>query len=190
MTELDDLKTRLRTVRLDSYVKLAGGFPIPLAGMLYWVWLAVLGARADLATWVNLAAWTSGLIFPLALILARLFRNDFMKEKGAVDSVLVPTFISMLLFWPMLFAAASTGPEATPLILAIGMSLHWPVIGWSYGRAALFSAHAVLRAVATTYLWYAFPSDRLTLIPIAVAAAYGLTIVAILIDVALLKRAR
>jgi len=127
-----ELKTLLLERRQASYVRLKGGFPIPLAGAVYWLALGIAGYGLDLASWSQLAFYGSGAIFPLALIFAKIFKNNFMKDKGIVDSVLIPTFIGMLLFWPIMIAAVKTEPQLVPLILAIGMSIHWPVIGWSY----------------------------------------------------------
>lgn len=185
---LETLREALRQDRLDGYVKLRGGYPIPLAGMTYWLVLGALGYRLELPDWSLIAFIGSGIIFPLALLFAKLFRNDFMKEKHAADSVLLPAFISMLLFWTMIAAAAQEGPALIPLILAIGMSLHWPVIGWAYGRTAIYSAHAIVRAAAVLGIWLAFPEHRLTWLPFAVAATYALTVVAILIDSGRIKK--
>ena len=111
-----------------------------------------------------------------------------MKDKSAVGDVLLPTFVSMLLFWAIMFMAVkTTAPELTVPILAIGMSLHWPVIGWSYGRTALFTAHALIRAVVVSSIWFTLPEHILTAIPFAVAVIYALTVIAIYIDVALTK---
>ena len=74
------------------------------------------------------------------------------------------------------------------LILAVGMSIHWPVIGWSYGRTALYSAHAISRAVIPTALWLLFPDERLTWLPLSVSAIYLVTVVVILIDSASVRR--
>ena len=144
---IDDLKAAVRADRLASYQRLKGGFPIPLAGAAYWAVLAYVGSTRDAKIWWTVAMWGSGLIFPVALLLSRAFRIDFMRDRTSVSDVLLPTFVSMLLFWPMLAGAIWTAPTLAPLILAIGMSLHWPVIGWSYGRTGLFTAHAVFRAV-------------------------------------------
>ena len=177
-----DLKAEMLRRRRANYVRLNGGFPIPLAGALYWLTLGIAGYVLDLSSWSQLAFFATGAIFPLALLLAKLFKNNFMKDKGIVDSVLIPTFIGMLLFWPIMIAAVKTEPQLIPLILAIGMSIHWPVIGWSYGRAAMFSAHSILRAIIVLYLWFAFPEARLTWLPFSVGIIYFLTVLAILID--------
>jgi predicted membrane protein len=87
----------------------------------------------------------------------------------------------MLLFWPVAIAAFWSYPPLVPLVLAIGLSLHWPVIGWYYARAGIYITHAVIRAIACVILWNWWPSTRFTLLPFTVAAAYLLTAVAILI---------
>lgn len=179
---IDALREALLRDRLSSYVRLKGGFPIPLAGAVYWGVLGTVGFSADLGTWSMIAFLGSGSIFPMALLFARLFRNDFMKDRTASGDVLIPTFISMLLFWPMIIAAAQEGPQLIPLILAIGLSLHWPVIGWSYGRTALYTAHAAARAAVALGIWLVLPDARLTLLPLSVAVVYLVTVVAIFVD--------
>jgi hypothetical protein len=179
---MSDLAAAVRADRLASYVRLRGGFPIPLAGAAYWAVLAYVGWTHDFKAWLVVAIWGSGMIFPLALLLARLFKVNFMGDRTSVSSVLLPTFISMFLFWPMLIAAVLTAPTLAPLILAIGMSLHWPVIGWSYGRTGLYTAHAGVRALTVFAIWVALPEARLTFLPLSVAPIYLATVAAILID--------
>lgn len=177
-----DLKAELLRQRLEGYAALSGGYPVPLAGAVYWAGLCAAGLVLDLYNWSLLAFICSGLIFPLGVILSKVLRKDFMKAKGPVDGVLAPTFISMLLFWPGCIAAFYTAPDLVPLILAIGMAGHWPVIGWSYGRPALFTAHALVRAVVVTALWVGAPDQRLVYIPAAVCAIYLITVVALIVD--------
>jgi hypothetical protein len=121
------------------------------------------------------------LLFPLAILFGRLFRVNFMGDKTAVSEVIFPAMGSMLLFWPMAIAAFWVYPELVPLILAVGMSIMWPVVGWSYGRTALFTSHAVVRAVVCFVLWTWWPSTRFTVLPLAVSAIYLVTVVALLV---------
>lgn len=189
-TETDDydaFAADLRRYRLAAYIRLAGGYPVPLAGALYWTALGIAGHFLNLETWMSAAAFGSGAIFPLAILLAAITGNNFMRDRNPLSSALFPAFAGMLLFWPMVFATAKVGLEATPLIIAIGLSSHWPVIGWTYARTALFTAHSVLRAIAVTYIWFALPDQRITLLPFAVAAVYLLTVLAIAIDVSILR---
>lgn len=178
---MEELRAAVRRDQLASFVRLKGGFPVPLAGAIYWAALGVAGYRLGVDDWILVAFIFSGAIFPLALLLAKLFRCDFMKDKTATDDVLGPTFVGMLLFWPIAFAAYGTAPQLVPLILAIGMSQHWPVIGWSYGKPGIYTAHAVVRALGALAIWALMPDGRFTLIPFWVAAVYLATVAAIVI---------
>lgn len=185
---MNDLVTRLKNERLAAYVRVRGGYPIPLAGALYWTALGIAGHSLPLTPWLLVAFAASGLIFPLAIVLSWLLRAPFLKDKSVVGGLLVPAFTGMLLFWPMAMAAYGTAPVLAPLILAIGMSMHWPVIGWTYGRTALFTAHAVVRAMACVFIWTTQPAMTTTLMPFTVAGIYGVTVLLILVDVPLVRR--
>lgn len=177
-----DLKAALLRERLTLYVRLRGGYTFPLAGAIWWAAIAVLGYFVPIKSWALLAFIASGLIFPIALVLSRLLDVNFMGEKSAVDDAIAPAFIGMLLFWPMAFAAYWTAIQLTPLILAIGMAMHWPIIGWTYGRPGLYSAHAIVRTLAAFAIWLLFPDHRTTWLPASVSIVYLLTVVAILAD--------
>ncbi len=184
----DGLVTALKQERLGNYIKLRGGFVLPLAGAVYWIVLGGLGHILPLQTWLLVAFFGTGAIFPLGLLFAKLFNNNFMQEKQVVASVLLPAFIAMLLFWPMLIASLQVSAELAILILAIGMSIHWPVIGWMYNRTLLYSSHSIVRGLIVLGLWMMWPEERMTLIPFAVAGIYFLTVLVILVDTAMLRR--
>jgi hypothetical protein len=185
-----DLKAQVLEERRALYVKLRGGYTFPLAGALWWAGAAALGYYFPLEQWTLYIFMGSGLIFPLAMLLSRLFNVNFMGEKSAVDTVMGAALVGMLLFWPMAFAAYGRAPEMAPLIVAIGMSLHWPVVGWSYGRTALYAAHAIVRAIAVLAIWTFYPEQITTWLPASVAVVYAITVLAILIDVQLVGASR
>ena len=185
-----DLKSELLRERLGLYVRLRGGFTFPLAGAIYWGALAFLGTSLPLKTWIIVAFIGSGLIFPLAMILSRIFRVNFMTEQSAVGDLILPAFIGMLTFWPIAILAFWSAPELVAPTLAIGMAMHWPVVGWTYARTALYSAHAIVRAIAVMVIWVLSPDERLVLIPASVAVIYLATVVAILVDVPIAARAQ
>jgi hypothetical protein len=183
-----DLTKALLDERLELYVRLKGGWTFPAAGAVYWAALAYAGTLFDTRDWLTVAFIASGMIFPMAWFFSRLAGINFMGEQSAVGSVIAPAFIGMLLFWPMAVLAYWTDPPLAVPILAIGMSMHWPVIGWSYARPALFSAHAIARALIVAAIWMLQPDMRLIAIPAAVAFLYVATMVAIWVDVAAVRR--
>jgi hypothetical protein len=169
-----DLAAALKAERQDRFLRLRGGLPVPLALYGY--------AGADLKHWCFIALVGSGLIFPLAVLISRIVRIDFMKDGGALAGVIAPAFIGMLLFFFIAISALWTAPQLFPLILAVGMAMHWPVLGWMYGRTLLYSAHAVGRSLAVFVIWNWLPAQRLTLLPLTVSIAYLLTIAVILVQ--------
>jgi hypothetical protein len=182
MTNSTDIKRALFAEREASFFRLRGGYPIPIAGAIWWAALGTAGYLLHSRNlWIFLAFATSGVVFPLAVLLARLFRNNFMRDRTPVTDLLFPAFGSMMLFWPIAISAWWSYPELVPLILAVGMSILWPVVGWTYGRTAIYSVHAAVRAIVCFVLWNWFPSTRFTFLPLAVSAIYLATVFAILI---------
>lgn len=179
---LTDLETQLRNARLAAYAGARAGWPVPLAGATYWAGLAWLGTVTDEANWSLIAAIFSGAIFPIAVAFGALFRNPFMKVKVPDQGVVFMAMGAMLLFWPMAVAAMWNYNALTPLILAIGMSGHWPVFGWSYGRPAPFIAHAIVRAIIAFAIWQYMPDGRFTILPAAVAVIYLVTVLVLYLD--------
>ena len=177
-----DLDAQLRHARLAAYAEARAGWPVPLAGATYWAALAWLGTVTDEANWSLIAAILSGSIFPIAVAYGALFRNPFMKVKAPDQGAVFMAMGAMLLFWPMAVAAMWNYNALTPLILAIGMSGHWPVFGWSYGRPAPFIGHAVIRAIAAFGIWQYMPEGRFTVLPAAIAAIYLVTVLVLYLD--------
>jgi hypothetical protein len=186
--DYNTLRSALKKDQIEAYIRLRGGFPLPLAGAVYWCALGIAGYYLALGPWLQFALFGSGAIFPIGLLIAKITKNNFMKDKQASGNVILPALIGMLLFWPMLIAAMKTNPQLAILILAIGMSIHWPVIGWSYGRTALFSAHSIVRAFVVLGIWVYMPEARTTLLPFSVTIIYLVTVLAILVDTSKLRK--
>lgn len=179
---MEELQAQVRADQVASFVRLKGGYTFPVAGAVYWIALGIAGYTLTVDRWILVAFIFSGAIFPLAWGLSSLAGINFMKDRTATGDVIGPAFASMLIFYPIAFAAYGHAPQLVPLILAIGMSHHWPIIGWSYGKPGLYSAHAIVRALGAVTIWAWVPDGRFTLIPFWVAAIYLVTAAAILVE--------
>jgi len=168
---MTDLKMVIMNERKRYCVAAGGGVSLPVAGAIYWSVIGVLGYYLGPAEWALMAAYGSGLIFPVGLLLQGPFRSPFMKAKSPLSGITMAAILAINFLWPIHFVLISVFPEAAPLTLAIGMTLHWPLIGWSYAsRVCLI--HSLLRVAAVTVIWYAFPDLRFTVIPFVVAGLY------------------
>jgi hypothetical protein len=115
------------------------------------------------------------MIFPLALLLAKPLRADLMIRDHPLNSLAPRAVLAINLLWPLYIAMFATAPALVPLSLAIGMGLHWPIIGWLYNSRACM-VHAVARVTVVSLLWFGYPQGRYTVLPFAVAAIYLVTI--------------
>jgi hypothetical protein len=183
-----DFESQLQIERVRLAVLTKGGIAAPLAGAIYWFALFILGLYVSERAWCLIAFITSGLIFPLALLLQKPTGSNIMVKNSPIAEAGLAGFINMAVGWAVTIAAFSTNPTLVPLTLAIGMSLHFSTIGWSFGVRSLM-VHPLLRAAVVTALWYAYPQYRFTAIPLAVAFVYLATIPFLLREVAAAHKA-
>ncbi|MGA0560149.1 DUF7010 family protein [Larkinella sp. VNQ87] len=160
--------------RRHVFISSNGGIALPAAGAIYWLALGVAGFYLRPGLWMLVAFSASGLIFPLGLWLQKPLRANLML-KSPLAGLVGPALLSMMLSWPVTIAASGVHSSLAPLALAIGMSLHWPAIGWLF-NCRVCHAHALVRVLVVTAIWYGFPAERFTAVPLAVALVYVLTV--------------
>jgi hypothetical protein len=151
------------------------GISLPVAGILFWLSLGVAGYFLNPKMWGLVACFSSGLIFPLGLLLSKSFGSNLLVKDQPLSSLALRAVVSINLLWPLHFAVYFTNPELLPLSLAIGMGIHWPIIGWMYGSSACFQ-HAIIRVAAVSAVWFLYPAGRFTVLPFVVAVTYLITI--------------
>ena len=159
-----------------------GGVSLPVAGTLYWLALTGLGFYLEPTVWGIAAAVGSGLIFPLGVMLQGVFRSPFMRVKSPLTQPVIFSVIAINLLWPVHIAIILNAPEIAPLSLAIGMALHWPVIGWVYG-SQFGIIHAAVRVAIVSAIWFVLPEFRFTLLPLSVVIVYAVTAIWLLITI-------
>lgn len=180
-------KETLLAERRRYFVAARGGVSLPVAGAIYWAVLGLLAASDAVDNWGLTAAMLSGFIFPLGLLLQYPLKSKFMGVKSPVSGVAMWAILAINFLWPLHFVVISLVPEAAPLTLAIGMTLHWPIIGWSYASRVCY-AHAIARIAAVTAIWYGVPEWRFTGLSFAVAGLYLLAAAGIALEVAWARR--
>ena len=151
------------------------GISLPIAGIVYWVFLGAAGNFLSPKMWGLAACFSSRLIFPLGLLLSKTFGSNLLIKNQPLSSLGLRAVISINLLWPLHFAIYFNNPQLLPLSLAIGMGIHWPIIGWMYGSSACFQ-HALVRVAAVSIVWFLYPAGRFTLLPLVVAVVYLVTV--------------
>ncbi len=164
----------LRAEQRRTFIAARSGISAPAAGAIYWLALGIAGYYLTPKGWCLLAFYTSGLIFPLAIALQKPLRCNLFV-KGTLDSMIFPVLLPVMLCFGFTIPAFFVAPELVPLGLSIGMTMHWPSIGWMYGQTASFSAHAIARVGLAVIIWFAWPDQRFTWIPLSTALVYAAT---------------
>jgi len=173
--------------RRTYFIRANGGLSLPFAGFLYWTALGLAGFALAPTLWARIALFSSGLIFPLGLAFAKLFKSDLLIKDSPLSSLFFPALMAMFLSLPLTMVAGLTEISLLPLGLSIGMSLHWPVIGWIYHNKTCL-VHAIVRTIGCIALWYALPQGRFTLLPLFVALVYLLSVFALRLEVKVARR--
>lgn len=180
-----DFKELLLKERKEFFLKANGGISLPAAGVIYWLVIGIAGYFLPKETWTYVAFFASGTIFPLGMLLSKPLKANLMADSP-LSGVAMPAMLAMFMSWPITIAVVYIDFELVPLTLAIGMALHWPVIGWMYNSKSCFM-HAFARVVLVSAVWFVFPDVRFTLLPILVSVIYLVTIFGIKYEIRKLR---
>ena len=149
------------------------------AGFLFWVYVGFIGRHFPLET--ARIYWIAGTfyIFPLAVLISKIFKADPFTKGNALGELVGYTHMSIIMLtFPVIIVTALYFPEALILIMAICYCLDFFVMTWVFG-SWLFSIHATFRTAVVTIIFFAFPEWRLTTIPAIVALSYLITVILI-----------
>ena len=163
------------------------GVGMPMAGLVYWLAVAVLLRRLPMDTALVISFAATGAVFPLGALLTRLLGGDLMAKSGALTSLAILLAAMQLLYWPVIIVVFRHAPTWTPFCLAALFGSHflpysWLYRGWGYGLLAV-STTVVLCAAAL-----ATRSSLFLTAPLLAAGCYAVSIVVLLAEVAGDKR--
>ena len=150
-----------------------------ISGFIFWSYVTVIGLLFPLT--VARIWWLVGtfLIFPVAVSASRLLGADPFSKGNTLGELVGYTHMSVIgLTFPLVLAAFFFFPEALLLVMAIAYCVDFYVMTWAFG-SRVFGLHAAFRTVVVTVIWFAFPEWRVFLIPVVVALAYLVTILAV-----------
>lgn len=148
---------------------------MPIAGLIVWSAVAVLGAFLPLKTGVLALVFATGAIFPIAMMIAR-FRGEELANNSNPLAKLMGTCVVMVnLLWAVHVPLVIYAPEFVPLSLGVGLGLHWMVYSWIIGHPLGYQ-HAVLRTIGLLAVWFAFPAHLVTASAVVIVAIYVLSL--------------
>ena len=169
------MSQRLDDLRLDLAARSQWNIGYFYAGLVFWLYAAVVGWVFPLQ--IAKVYWLIGtfFIFPMAILASKLLGADPFSKGNPLGEIVGYTHMSVLgMTLPIVLIAAALYPDLMILVMAIAYSLDFFLMSWAFG-SRIFGIHASVRTVVVSAIWLFLPTERVWLIPVAVALAYGAT---------------
>jgi|SRR5690625_22613 len=165
-------KNNLFELRADLTKKSQWNIGFYWAGLVYWIFILVVGIIFPLEIAKYLWLFGGFSIMPLAMLFSRFMNAEaFPKDNPLADLTgLTHAFVAMLGF-PMLLVSLIFYPEAQILMMAILYCIDFYVFSWVF-QSRIFTIVACVRVVAACLIWFLLPEFRVNLLPAFVASTY------------------
>jgi hypothetical protein len=142
---------------------------MPLAGAVVWLAIGSIGAVLPERHATMAMLFGTGLIFPLALPIAKLRGENLVGRSNPLSRLMGLCVLMVNLLWAVHIPPLLGAPRFLPLSLGIGLGLHWIVYSWIV-QHPVGTIHAILRTGLVVGAWSVFPTHRLVAVPIAIVA--------------------
>ncbi len=160
-----------------AFIRASRGFlAFPLAGAVVWSAISVGGTLLPAQAALGAVLFGTGLIFPLALLIARFTGQKVFQPGNRYATLMGMSVLMVNLLWALHLSLAVVAPSLAPLSVAIGLGIHWIIFGWII-QSPLGVVHAILRTLLCTVAWHAFPANRISAVALVVVGCYAMTLV-------------
>ncbi len=86
----------LKLEKSKYFIEANGGISLPAAGFIYWLALGIAGFYLDPKMWAITGFFSSGLIFPIGLLLSKPLKANLMV-KHPLAGLVMPAMMAMFL---------------------------------------------------------------------------------------------
>ena len=162
-------------LRADFEQRTHRSMSLPIAGAIVWSLAAVFGCLLAFKPALLALVFSTGAIFPLALLIARLRKEELLNNTNPLTRLMGACVLMVNLLWALHIPLLMKAPIFVPLSLGIGLGLHWVVYSWIIGHP-LGYVHAIVRTLGLVAAWFLFPSNVITACALVVVATYCITL--------------
>jgi hypothetical protein len=156
--------------RRQFFIQTQGSVYLPLIGIIFWPSLAVAGYFLSPRIVCLSVFFILVLLLPIALIAGQWLSKKLLL-KSPLASLIAPALVPIAMSFGITIPLYFTNITLVPLAFVLGLSLHWPAFGWLYKQPS-FTIHCLARTVLAVTIWYFYPEDLFTLLPISVGLLY------------------
>jgi hypothetical protein len=149
---------------------------MPLAGAFVWLVIAGFGYLLPEKRATVLMLFGTGLIFPVALLIAKFRRENLTGRLNPLSRLMGMSVLMVNLLWAVHLPLVLGAPRFLPLSLGIGLGIHWIVYSWII-QHPVGLIHAILRTGLIVTVWSAFPTHRMLTVPVVIVLVYLISLV-------------
>ncbi len=163
------------------------GIGMPIAGLAYWLAVAVLLRLMPQRTALVACFFATGAVFPLGALLTRLAGGDLFAKSTTLTPLGLQLAAVQLFYWPIIVLVFREIPHWTPFAMAVLFGSHFLPYWWMY-RSRAYALLAILTTTACSVAVLVAGDALFTTIPLIAASCYAVACVALGREVAGLAR--
>lgn len=151
------------------------GIGMPMAGTLYWIAAAVIGAHFPPANAATLWFFCTGLVFPIGLGFTRLFGGDLFAKGHPLKGLGGLLNLVQAFYWPVLIVVYFRDPTLVPFTIGVLFCSHFLPYGWYY-RSAGYTLLGIAAPIAAIVVQIVAREHVFVWIPAAIAAVHAVAV--------------
>jgi uncharacterized protein DUF7010 len=152
------------------------GIGMPIAGLLYWLAVAVLLRTFPQKTALVFSFALTGVVFPVGALLTRLAGGNLFAKSPTLTPLGLMLAAVQLFYWPVIILVFNRAPEWTPFALAVLFGSHFLPYAWLY-RSAGYGFLAVATTLVMTTGVIVTRSPLYATAPLLAAACYAVAVI-------------
>jgi hypothetical protein len=151
------------------------GIGMPMAGLLFWLGVAVLVRVFPQKTALIYSFALTGVVFPVGALLTKLAGGDLFHKSPTFTPLGIQLAALQLFYWPILILVFNAVPNWTPFTMAVLFGSHFLPYSWLY-RSRGYAFLAIGTAFVATAGIFVFRRPLYDIVPLLAAACYAVTV--------------
>ncbi|EZP76757.1 hypothetical protein H839_09183 [Parageobacillus genomosp. 1] len=164
----------LYELKKDLSMETGLGYPVFLAGILFWLFVGISSFVVTPETLVWMYVFGIGAIMPLAILISKLLRINFLSSNplstvaGLVGGV-------QLFFAPLVIMIVLHQPDWVPFAIGVLAGAHFLPYVWIYD-SKVYLFQTITTVFAASFFGIVFMELSFYIVPFAISIVYGVTI--------------
>lgn len=171
----------LNQLKQDIIQSAQRGYPIFIAGTLYWLVMGILNAFLEDKLLALIYILASGSIFPLGILLSRLLKVNFISKHNPLGKVGGQIAGIQGFYIPVYILIYMYQPEWVPFFIGMLAAAHFLPYSWIYNSKAYYFQTFGMYGISAV-IGFGYPELTFTVFPFLIAFIYAGTTILLLLE--------